>query len=239
MARILLSATLVGTSVLAVPAYAADLGCDCAAPLPLPPAAMPGAPFKVAPWAGPYVGVSFALINNSVRQSENGPGDWPAAYGERYQDNYSATTGRIGIHAGYALQSGAAVFGVEADVGKLLGGETHIGLVTGNDSFRPDWDASARIRAGFVAGDTTLFYGTGGISLANVRLKLDEASAGSNTHIGWTGGVGVELMLTDKVLGRIETRYTDYGGETYQTIHGPIRMDFDDRRLSVGVSHKF
>ena len=238
MSRILLSATLVGTTVLVAPAYAAEVTCDCAAPLPLPPSNTLGAPFKVSPWTGPYVGVTFALINNSVHQSENGPGNWPAAYGQRYADNYSATAGRVGFHAGYMAQRGAAVFGVETDVGKLLGSESHVGQVPGADRFRPSWDASARLRAGVVTGNT-LLYGTGGISFAKVNLKLDDLSAGSNTHVGWTAGVGADVLLTEKLIGRIETRYTDYGDENYQTTYGPIRMGYDEKRVALGLSYKF
>lgn len=240
MSRYWITSTALASAIILAPsdASAAEIDCVCVAPLPLPPSSS-ALPWKVAaPWAGPYVGVSFALVDNNVHQSENGPGHWPAAYGPRYHDSYSATSGRVGFHAGYNVQRGAGVFGIEADIGKQLGSESHVGLVSGNDTFRPAWDASVRARAGIATGDV-LLYGTGGVSFSRVELKLDDVSAGSNTHVGWTAGAGAEVMLSPHVVGRIESRYTDYGDKTYQTVHGPIDMGFDDKRVSVGLSYKF
>src|SRR5690606_18496981 len=104
-----------------------------------------------------------------------------------------------GIHAGHNWQSGAAVFGIEADLNytNLRGNENFSywpGGPMGELSFRSNWQGSLRGRLGYAA-DTWLFYLTAGGAIAHGKLTASYAGnsvSDTNTHFGWTIGAGVE-----------------------------------------------
>jgi outer membrane immunogenic protein len=111
-----------------------------------------------------------------------------------------------------------------------------------NDSFsvKSTWDASARLRAGFVVNPSTLVYATGGAAWTRVNTtstcstintglgNIGNCAPGnylngtlapavitdSTTRIGWTIGGGLETMLSANWVLRADYRYSDYG-----TIH--------------------
>ena len=228
-----------------VPAPTPTCSRCCANPLPLPPVwpGVPGAPaaFPVAalPWTGAFIGVGFSLFDQNVHQSENGPGVWPAAYGERYSEQFSLRGTRIGLFGGYNHQTGRVVLGIEADVGKTLGGTSNRdGVYPGADVFSTLWDASIRARLGYAASDNVMFYGTAGPTVARARTGLDNSSD-SNTHMGWTAGLGSDFNLIGSLFGRVEARYSNYSDETYRTAHGPIAMGWDDKRVTFGLAYRF
>lgn len=95
-----------------------------------------------------------------------------------------------GLHAGRNWQSGSFVYGVEGDVDATnINGSTgflYPGGVASNLSWRSDWQASLRLRAGYAA-NRTLFYGTVGLALGHAKLKGTSAGttiSDSNTHLG-------------------------------------------------------
>ena len=54
---------------------------------------------------------------------------------------------------------------------------------------------------------------------------------------GWTAGAGVDAMLTDRVFGRVEYRYTDYGSKPSTPAAAPDRGA--SNKISVGIGVKF
>lgn len=122
-----------------------------------------------------------------------------------------------GVNGGVNVQSGALVFGVEAEwmwTG-LRGGQT----LTGPDAFfggtavtkldsSIDWLAIASARAGFVVGDRLMIYGKGGIAIASERHSgstveplpavaglFTASTSGTAVHSGIAVGVGAEYAL--------------------------------------------
>ncbi len=153
------------------PASAADLG-----------GGYKDTPYVVMPWQGLYFGV-------------HGGGAWGSAtvndtfdyYGDPHMDGSAKSTSAIGgAQAGYNVQQGHLVFGVEGDIG-YLGLSAH-----GADHHSPDshcavpnsdwcaisgkYDTSGGLyadltgRVGY-ATDRVLFYGKGGVAFLNADLK--------------------------------------------------------------------
>lgn len=157
-----------------------------------------------------------------------------------------------GAHAGYNWQTGQWVFGVEGDIdyADISGGSDFSylgGNVAGNLSFKSDWQASLRLRAGY-AVDTWLLYATGGGAIGhgelhargnNFRTPFSETD--DNTHTGWTVGGGVEKAFTPNWIGRFEVRYTDFGKESYDLGLGgdDIDVDWNQTTVNVGFSYKY
>ena len=112
------------------------------------------------------------------------------------------------------------------------------------------WAGTIRARAG-IAADTTLFYVTGGLAVANIEQNLVVAglldTTAENTQWGWTVGGGVEMMVTDNIALFAEYLYTDLGEDDY-TFAG---ADFDgagldtlpfsstNHTIKVGVNYRF
>jgi len=162
-----------------------------------------------------------------------------------------------GVHAGYNWQMDQFVFGVEGDLdySNIKGSEGYAGYVTnfggdyveGNLEMKSQWQASLRARAGY-AFDNFLVYGTGGIAFADGKLSSNgyDFDAGSNfgsddsnTHVGWTLGVGAEYAFTPNWIARAELRYSDFGNKTYQLLEGPVDVDWTQTAVTVGLSYKF
>ena len=118
------------------------------------------------------------------------------------------------------------VVGVQADVGST-------GLRTSLDipalggklvSAEPDLTASASLRLGYLPTPQTLLYLIGGYSYARYNVDIKGALAGllgasdfAQNYSGFHVGAGIETKLTQNLTGRIEYRYTQYGGEDWGT----------------------
>ncbi len=85
-----------------------------------------------------------------------------------------------------------------------------------------------------------LVYGTAGGALRNMELTDTlTGTSDSNTHLGWTAGVGTDVKITEQVFGRVEYRYTDFGNEDYAIGGGTVEADLHDHRVMFGVGMKF
>lgn len=249
MKHSLLAATA-AASVLALgfgAAQAADLTYEP------PPVAPP--PFS---WAGFYAGVhaGYAWGSEDDNQS-NLFGNPPEDSDGPVADSFDVDGFIGGVHAGYNWQAGQFVFGVEGDIdySNIKGSEGYAGYVPnlgsyvdGNLELKSQWQASARLRAGY-AVDNFLLYATGGIAFADGKLSsngyYDDRSGDSfgsddtNTHVGWTIGAGAEYAFTPNWIGRAELRYTDFGSKTYQLLEGPVDASWTQTAVTLGVSYKF
>jgi len=127
------------------------------------------------------------------------------------------------------------------------------------------WDAGLRGRIGFLWNPTTLIFATGGVSWLRVEStascgtsfpvgwcvaagRLGSADTASKTLTGWTVGGGVETLVWNYWLARIEYRYAEYDGYSDALLTGgtlsnidAINADFDYRThtLLVGLAYKF
>ena len=157
-----------------------------------------------------------------------------------------------GGFAGYNYQFGRMVAGAEADFAAkktessgnatvvsmaMYDGTAGLDTVSANRTefftglVRQNWDASARLRLGWLLTPSILLYGTGGAAFGSVDSAFTysamtvyhEFGGGSVTHttfgtgswndtrLGWTGGLGIESALASNWKVRAEYRFTDLG----------------------------
>jgi outer membrane immunogenic protein len=141
-----------------------------------------------------------------------------------------------GLQAGYNWQSGAVLFGAEADFNafSLRGSTTGTfpfpstlpggpvgpptAFFTTTSSASSNWLFTARDRIGW-ANDNLLIYGTAGLAVANVKVNqsivvlggFTETAAISATQVGWTAGLGAEYMVSRNWSVKGEWLYVDLG----------------------------
>jgi outer membrane immunogenic protein len=209
---------LVSTAVLATcltaSAFAADLPSRVTAP-----------PIVYAPvftWAGLYIGLNAGVgWGDSGDITVNGP--TVASSGIL---GGGSSDGRFvgGAQIGYNWQSGAIVYGLEADIQYV---DTGGNLTWGNYSW---WDGrgggdggylgTVRARLGY-AMDRTLIYITGGLAYGG--LNSNPLTGNSTSDVGWTIGGGIEYAFTNNWTARIEGLYVDTGnGRSSQTFINPV-----------------
>lgn len=173
----------------------------------------------------------------------------------------------VGLFGGYQYQMDAIVVGVEADVNYArqnakarAGGELDIfgayahptcatcagdtasadGLLKGAIRSNMLWNSSLRLRAGVLATDRMLVFGTGGLIVGAFQRSLtasgstvffDDAAtpAAQATHtfsggktsnqyrLGWTLGLGVDYRVSAGWSLRAEYRYADFGRSDLKT----------------------
>lgn len=142
-----------------------------------------------------------------------------------------------GVQLGYSAQSGAWVFGVEADLQRSDISDSSHGVVpnflpnltatvdTTNDI---EWFATLRPRIGYSWGPL-LIYGTAGAAWADIDHRLSftdnfqfRALASQNsTGIGYVVGGGGEYALTGNLSLKLEYQYLDLGTLSYAA---PLRF---------------
>jgi outer membrane immunogenic protein len=141
-----------------------------------------------------------------------------------------------GGQIGYNYQLGHLVLGLEGDFDGISSNKVMSkyfdGLnppapdeVKGERAVEMDWNASARLRAGFAWGHF-LLYATGGGAFAQLHIHAEDSltdlvtndvrsleSSSENTVTGWTAGGGAEWAVTKWISVGLEYRHSDFGGK--------------------------
>ena len=230
-------------ALMATPAIAADVTL----PVKTPPVAPAPA---VSGWTGFYLGADAGLsatdskwtATNFVNQVLVAGVPTGTVTGLNptltSQAPLNMQSGRFGGYLGYNWQFAPHwLVGIEGDLGwtghtgKLPGfGLLATGpnaLPVGADlSERTTWDASARLRLGFLVTPTSLVYATGGFAWQHQEATFSCSSpitcngaagnlqpfsfTAASNRPGATVGGGVEMKLAPNWVGRAEYRYTDY-----------------------------
>jgi outer membrane immunogenic protein len=241
--------TVMAVALFAGSASAADLA---------PQAAEPVAPVvTLYNWTGPYVGLHAGY--GWGRENDNQSGLFPPSEAGPPPQEPQPTLLRAdkfnmngfvgGAHLGYNYQIEQFVIGAEADLdyADLKGSHNYAysGVATGRLRMKSEWQGSLRLRAGY-AIDNLLLYGTGGLAFANGKLSdsgllsgAPYASSSSNTHLGWTIGLGAEYAFTQNWIGRAEVRYTDFQKKGYDTANGRVKAGWHQTTATLGISYKF
>jgi outer membrane immunogenic protein len=252
MHKQLLSGILVAFAIGAItPAFAADM--------PVKEKRSQPKQTQKSNWSGGQVGGSNGASSVNNNFVEPGAYVCPAAFpfGVSCFETPFAFRGHpmsytIGPFLGYRWQFGDTVFGVEGDWSWKKGENSalvNLPVVCFTPAcfdYRSDakygsvkqtWDASLRLRYGWLVTPDTLLYGTAGVAfgdisgsfafrgvlhtLAGTPIAVDTAgstatAAGnwSDTRVGGTVGAGVETALWGGWKARVEYRYTDYGSYT-------------------------
>ena len=174
-------------------------------------------------WSGPYAGLhlgwAYAGFNNSVPTLPGPTGDAGSAIG--------------GVQLGYNWQSGAMVYGVEADASAM---ELRARSAGGN--FAEDRMFSIRFRAGQLVNET-LIYGSLGVAWTEKKIGLTGLGSTSDYEPGLMVGGGVERWLSDTMTGRIEVFYVDVP-KSRQTVGGvAVTGGSDNAIVRAGLNFHF
>jgi outer membrane immunogenic protein len=164
-------------------------------------------------WSGAYAGANVGYQWGKV----NGTGTNPSGI-------------EGGLQLGYNWQNGQFVFGAETDL-QISGAD---------DTFAPfkfsnPWFGTLRGRAG-MAMNNILFYGTLGLAYGGLKGETGGLSE-SKTHIGWAGGVGVEVGFTPQWSAKVEYLYADLSNRAY-SITG-TENGLSTSVLRVGINYHF
>jgi outer membrane immunogenic protein len=170
-----------------------------------------------------------------------------------------------GVQAGYNVQFGGFVVGLEADVslieatakGTYSAPDLFLfyGIMT-HSTFRSELDAlgTLRARAGF-AFDRALFYATGGLAVGEVKNGFAVNIPGfyangwdhSSTEWGWAAGVGLEYALWYNLSAKLEYLYYNLGDRTIRYMDPPsfggeyvdYKFKHEGSIARAGVNYRF
>jgi outer membrane immunogenic protein len=129
---------------------------------------------------------------------------------------------------------GGLVLGAEGDIAWAgIGGYNDDADV----DFDINWTSSLRGRVGYDAG-AFMPYLTGGLAIAGATAS-EGGTDNTQTHFGWTGGVGVEVAATEQISLDLNYRYSDYGQATYNVGGADSDLDLSTHAVTAGVNFKF
>lgn len=156
-----------------------------------------------------------------------------------------------GLQAGYNVQLGRFLTGIEADFSFMDGDDSTTysaldqlafpGAMT-HSTFKSelDWLATLRARAG-VTFNRALLYATGGLALGDASYSLavsipetgnpdfpsynPEPWTASETAMGWALGAGVEVAVTHRLSVKAEYLHYDLEDETIRAMDPPVFGD--------------
>lgn len=219
-------------------------------------------------WSGPYVGVTagyskgdYDLRSAPLLTSPGSP--FFGSFGgttANSQPEFEVKGEEYGLTAGYNMQSGNWVYGVEGDV-NLSQANDAVWIADrpspGTNRFNTrlegdvDYSATLRARLGYSLGPV-LLYGTAGGAM--MRASLDRSytnAAGARiadkdgeTYFGLAYGGGAEWALNDRWSIKGEYLRTDFQRETHSHAYGPdgiafSRVDQERDVGRVGVNYRF
>ncbi len=180
--------------------------------------AAPEAPIEeaapVSNWAGGYAGVSAGYA-------------WGKAKAPGLEFSTKGPNGSV--FGGYNWQQDTIVYGLDADLGYSGDKGESAGV-----AFKNGVNGAARARLGADFGPV-MVYGAGGVTATRGKITAGAVSD-TQTHVGWTAGVGAEAKVTQNIFGRLEYRHNEYGNKTYAIGGGtPAKLSENEVRLGVGV----
>jgi outer membrane immunogenic protein len=204
MKRILLTTVSLGLLGLMSPALAADLPAYTKAPPVVSP---------LYDWSGFYVGVfGGGGFGNHNISNANGPAGFA-----NFTFNYDSSGAVAGGEAGYQLQSGQYVIGVEANgmwSGIKGSDATQLANIGFTDADNLRWTGSFVAKGG-IAVDRLLLYFDGGWAYGDIRHTNTNPGVGIDGfevhRSGLTAGGGIAYAVTNNLIGKIDYRYYNFG----------------------------
>jgi outer membrane immunogenic protein len=162
-------------------------------------------------WTGPYVGINAGGTLGVSNQTQMfAPWSSTGAFDLR--------GGLLGGTAGYNVQLGNAVFGLEGDIDWVSSrGSCRAGAIV--CSTASDYLATGRARLGFTFQSNLVGYLTGGVAFGDVNQSFSPPLAGNTgtigNRVGWTAGAGVQYAFwtpwSSNWSVKIEYLYVDLG----------------------------
>lgn len=179
-------------------------------------------------WSGLYMGVhagyGWGAFDGSMIYTDATKGDGFDATGKTIDAEGAIAGGQVGFN----FQTGAIVWGIEADASwaDIQGDARFLPYPVGypkNGSpawdfeSQIDWLATVRARLGFASG-RTLTYVTGGVAFAGSETSINVVGPGykasgskDETLTGWVGGGGFEWLVDRHWTVRAEYLYYNFG----------------------------
>jgi outer membrane immunogenic protein len=153
-----------------------------------------------------------------------------------------------GVHAGYNMQSGMWVYGVEADIsggnlsGEVLCEDADLSSLSATCGGEADYLASVRARIGWAA-PSHLIYLTAGVGFTNAELSVAaggvEITADSSLT-GYVVGGGAEWKMMPNFSLRGEVLHYGFGEGDYTFLidgdNSTVDADLDTTVVRVGAS---
>lgn len=186
-------------------------------------------------WNGPYAGIfaGFGKSGGNVRYTDFPSGSFASTFASGIvplQQPLHAENTLGGFLAGYNVQAGPAVFGIEVDVsaGGLRGSNTYSYQCACNsvDTIATqslDWLATVRGRIGVVPVANWMLFATAGLAIGRVETKFNVATVpafasidaeGSGVRTGVVYGGGGEFALSKNITARFEYLHYDLGSSS-------------------------
>ncbi|WP_077147328.1 outer membrane protein [Sphingopyxis sp. KK2] len=133
---------------------------------------------------------------------------------------------------GYDKRMGNFVVGVVIEGGRSEASDSVTGFSSTPAAYRfnrsADYQANARLRAGYTPGGGVLFYATGGGAYAKLDNKFATTNSansftdnGRTNGWGYVAGGGAEAMLTKNISLGLEYLYTDIQDDDFVVNVGP------------------
>lgn len=152
----------------------------------------------------------------------NGAATGTANVGCRNDKDGPEFFGRVGLDK----RMGNFVVGALIEGGHSVARDSVSGFSTTPASYtmsrEADWQASARLRAGYTPGGGALFYVTGGPAYARLDNRFSTtntansfADNGKTNAWGYAAGGGAEVMVTNNIAVGLEYLYTDVKDDDY------------------------
>jgi len=164
-------------------------------------------------WSGGYIGANFGYQWGTVTNFPMSP------------------TGLAGGgQVGYNWQTRQFVFGAETDLQASGADDTFAAY-----KFSNPWFGTARGRAGY-AMNNILLYVTAGLAYGGGRVQFGGLTE-SQTHVGWTGGAGIEVGFTPNWSAKAEFLYVDLGNKGY--VLTGTSSGIQSNMLRFGVNYRF
>lgn len=209
----------------------------------------------VANWAGFYGGLNAGGATALNRSSVTVAGT-PTENFNLSPDGFIG-----GGQIGYNFQTGAVVYGLEADIqGSTLRDDRNCLLTcvpgtAANFDQKLEWFGTVRGRLGYSLG-ATLFYATGGLAYGNVKTRVQEVGGGggidatfSHTKTGYAVGGGIESpfdflgLFGPNWTSKTEYLYVDLGRatDTY-TVSGlnhVLTSQVQEHTIRTGLNYHF
>jgi outer membrane immunogenic protein len=212
------------------------------------------APPRAYNWTGVYIGINGGGAWSSSHWAED---PWASA---PVGGSYSLSGGLLGGTLGYNLQAGTSSFVVGAEVDldwAGIKGSTPAFIaqvisfdpVTGAEIITPTrgctpncditsrWLATARLRLGYSL-DWILPYVTAGFAIGRLEANIAGIPLGqqSANNLGWTVGVGVEMVISGPWTAKLEFLHADLNGFSCDTACGSLSsFDLNGNLITGGV----
>jgi len=199
-----------------------------------------------------FTGFRLEAIGGYDNTTADNDGDFSPGTQDRFDDGSGqGLDGFVyGVGAGYDFSTGGVVFGVETEISDSTAGETEDSAFGPGSraSFEAGRDIYVGARAGVLVTPRALLYAKGGYTNARYGLDTDDGAGFSRDYSatldGFRVGAGFEYLLSDKIYGKVEYRYSNYSDLEVDVADNNVNFaDFDvntDRHQVVaGVGIRF